>query len=85
MSKHRGKIKLSSAEFFNCEHEPLCRASDSTAVLSLIPPMELHFLLGIVNLLYDLLDKLFVANEFTLRAKVWSGKIGVKQPKQHGG
>ena len=57
VKKHKGKNKLSSAEWFNCEHEPLVNAPDETEVLSIVAPMELHFLLLIVNLLFDLLNE----------------------------
>ena len=50
-SKHKGKKKLTSAPFFSCEQLPLCGSNidDSTLVIDLLPPMELHILLGITN------------------------------------
>ena len=82
---HTGKNKLSSAAFFNCEKPPLSHMDDSTYVISIIPPMELHFHLGVVNKLYDQLDVVLIENKSTKTAKDWSDKVGVNRPKHHGG
>ena len=42
VSLHKGKNKLSSAAFLNCEHMPISDKDDLTLILYLIPQMELH-------------------------------------------
>jgi hypothetical protein len=84
-SKHTGKKKLSSAEYLSCENQPLCNLDDSTLVLAVIPPMELHCHIGATNKLYDdLKDSLEEAGS-TKTALDWSNHVGVKRPKMHSG
>ena len=59
---------------------------DSTLIIDVLPPMELHLLLGIVNKLYNHLDevlKQIPGNEVT--AEDWSAQCGLVRPKLHGG
>ena len=69
--KHKSKNKLSSAEWFNCEHEPLSNAPDDTNVLDKVAPIELHFL--------------FKQNIYSVSDQNWSEKVGVKRPPHYGG
>ena len=64
-SNHKGKKKLTSAPFFSCEQVPLCGSNidDSTLVIDLLPPMELHIMLGITNDIYDFLKQQLDGNE----------------------
>ena len=63
VSEYQGKI-LSSAQFMNCERLPMVHQDNNnkTLTLDLVPPMELHLMLGIVNDLYDHLDELLQVN-----------------------
>ena len=58
---HKGATKLSAAPFKSCQHDPLIDMPDSTVILDILPPMELHLLLGIVNRLFNELDLLLKA------------------------
>lgn len=82
---HKKKTKLSSAEYLSCEHQPLCNLQDSTLVLDVIPPMELHCHIGATNKLYDDLDVSLVQAESTKTAEDWSDHVGVKRPRMHSG
>ena len=84
-AKHKGKNKLSSAKYLNCENQPLCNRDDSTTVLKVIPPMELHCHLGATNKLYDELDNSLLKAGASKTAKDWSNLVGVSRPKMHGG
>ena len=54
---HKGSGKLSAAPYKSCQYEPLVALDDSTLIIDVLPPMELHLLLGIVNKLYNHLDE----------------------------
>ena len=47
--------------------------------------MELHLLLGIVNRLYDFLDKDLAASGTSVRAKDWSDMLFISRQHYHGG
>ena len=47
---------------------PLIDYEDETLVIDFIPPMELHLMLGIVNRLYDHLDKALEKSGASVRA-----------------
>ena len=83
--KHKGKQKLSSAAFFNCEQKPLCDLDGTTLVLDVLPPMELHLLLGVVNGLYDHLNDKLLEKNCSISAKNWSEPLGLKRSEHHGG
>lgn len=46
-------------EYGNCIHAPLFKFSDATLVMDILPPPELHLLLGVVNFLYFNLEKIW--------------------------
>ena len=55
---HKGKTKLSSADYFSCENSPLFQyhgVDINTKTLDLLPPPELHVLLGLGNDFFDLI------------------------------
>ena len=52
---------------------------ESTLVILLVPPPELHLLLGPVNTLYDELTKEWP------QAEEWSTKLNIKREEYHGG
>ena len=47
-------------------------------VISIVSPIELYFLIGFVNKLYDILDDVHKRKASTIRAKDWSDKLGPK-------
>ena len=87
VSEKQSKKKLSSADFYSCERIPLIPGTtdDSTLVLDLVPPMELHLMLGIVNGLYDYLDMQLKKNQCAVTVTDWSTGLGLKRSKYHGG
>ena len=83
---HKGATKLSAAPFKSCQHDPLIDMPDSTVILDILPPMELHLLLGIVNRLFNELDLLLKAIPGSkVCANDWSQACGLVRPKLHGG
>ena len=84
-AKHMGKNKLSTADYFSCVNMPLCDYPDSTLILDILPPMELHLILGMVNDIYDVLDAILSKKECSVEAKDWSLPLGLKRPALHQG
>ena len=86
-SKHKGKKKLTSAPFFSCEQVPLCGSNidDSTLVIDLLPPMELHIMLGITNDIYDFLKQQLDGNECSTATRAWSDSLGLDRSSYNGG
>lgn len=68
-----------SKYFENAVHEPLFFPDEPKLVLELIPPMELHLLLGVVNHLFKGLTKLYPG------AAEWPLKLHIKMEDYHGG
>ena len=54
--KHKRKTKLSAAPYKGFQHDSLVALKDSAVIIDVLPPMELHLLLGIVNRLFDHLN-----------------------------
>ena len=65
--------------FFNCTKEPLIQEENETRVIDIIPPPELHLLIGVVNHLFGGLK---TAWPF---AENWPVSIYVKTVAYHGG
>ena len=84
---HGKKTKLSSAEFFSCEEIPIPAKflPDNCLVLHVLPPMPLHTKLGIVNLLFDVLDDYLEVIGAPIRAIDWAHKCGLIQTMHYGG
>lgn len=55
--RNAGMPMRRAQQFQNCVNMPLIQGSDSTLVLDLIPPPELHLMLGIVNRIFDSLNQ----------------------------
>ena len=75
----------SAASYKNCVAAPLIALEDAILVLDFIPPMELHLMLGIVNRLYDHLDKALETSGSSVRAKDWSDQLSINRRHYHGG
>jgi hypothetical protein len=54
--RNAGSVLRTAKDFFNCVHSPLLSGDDSLTLLELIPPPELHLLLGVANKLLDELN-----------------------------
>ena len=65
--------------FRNSVHEPIINASDAYFVLDVLPPMELHLLLGVVNHLLQSLSKIWT------HAPEWLALLHIQQQPFHGG
>ena len=53
-----GKLK-DAQKFANCINEPLLDEDDDTLVISIIPPGELHLLIGVVDVHMNILIKMY--------------------------
>ena len=65
--------------FRNSVHEPIINASDASFVLDVLPLMELHLLLGVVNHLLQPLSKIWK------HAPEWLALLHIQQQPFHGG
>lgn len=70
-----------AAEFMNCIHPPLIDADDSELVLNIIPPPELHLMLGISNKLFDELNAAWGDNN----AYKWGARYNIFRVDYRGG
>ncbi len=66
--------------FFNCVHKPLFNEDHEMKILDIIPPMQLHLLLGVTNTLFKAVER-----KSPTIAKKWLAEIGVEQNPYHGG
>ena len=81
-----GRSKPSAAEFMNCVQLPLLDLMDNTLVTDIIPPIELHLMLGIVNKLFDELDsRLRAAAGCGMQAADWAQRLNLRKPQIQGG
>ena len=83
-ANHKGTRKLTPIDYYSCENLPLCDAPDSTYILELLPCMELHLMIGVVNKLYDNLNDI-LEKKSSINATNWSLPLGLKRPRQHDG
>ncbi|PAA83701.1 hypothetical protein BOX15_Mlig016295g3 [Macrostomum lignano] len=67
--------------FANCVQPPLLPGSDSAELLDVVPPPELHMMLGIVNRLLDALNASWGGN----KAYEWAYEAGICRQQYHGG
>ena len=72
--------KEDAAKYGNVIHVPLIEAIDgNTPVIEIIPPPELHLLLGPTNKMYSSLEKVWPALEY------WLQSVHIKKTDYHGG
>ena len=64
---------------------PLLPGDDDTLIMDLLPPMELHLLLGAVNRLVDHLEKTLEESGSRLTVQQWIGELGLARCTYHGG
>ena len=75
----RDGSRLSEAKNFkNCVNEPLLQVADDELILLLIPPPELHLLMGAFNTLYKEMKKIWPAVD------TWTEKLYMKPTGFHG-
>lgn len=74
-----GKNASNAKNFENVVHPPIFKNSDDTLVLDIIPPPELHLLLGAVNALYIGLNKVWP------ECQRWADAVNVTREAYHGG
>jgi hypothetical protein len=48
-----------AGEFMNCVHDPILQGEYTLPIIQLIPPPELHLMLGAVNKIYDELNRIW--------------------------
>ena len=59
--------------------------SPNDTVLSVVPPSELHYVLGITNKLYDVLNERLIENKCGITAEDWSKPLNLPRSEHHGG
>ena len=77
-AKSGGDIKKARS-FGNVVHEPLLSGSENKLILELIPPMELHLLLGVVNHMYKAMTEVWP------NVVKWPSALHIQQEPYHGG
>ena len=73
-----GDVRVAKS-FGNVFHEPIITGSSDSLILELIPPMELHLLLGVVNHLYKSLKNVWP------KASQWPAALYIDEEPFHGG
>jgi hypothetical protein len=74
--------RLSMAKnFANCVHPPLLPGADHIRLIDLVPPPELHIMLGVVNKIFDELNTRWGEN----RAYSWAHDACIVRDQYHGG
>ncbi|KAJ6637216.1 Protein doublesex [Pseudolycoriella hygida] len=72
--------KLKSAKFFkSCVREPIFSANPDKPIIDIIPPPELHLMLGVVNTIFDR-----IAYEFNAEALAWAKTCNVERDIRNG-
>lgn len=75
-----GKHQEDAKYFKNCVNNPIISELDETLVLDKFPPPELHLLLGVVNKVFECLERMFP--EISLE---WAKFCNVQKELMHGG
>ena len=71
--------KKTANKFGNALHPSLVTGNRETPIILVVPPPELHLLIGPVNTLYDALNKVWSESES------WLSKCNVKKTEYQGG
>lgn len=77
--KNTGSKKTNSKNFHSNIHEPIFTGNPDTLIIEIIPPPELHLMLGVVNTLYNHMLK-----EFQHDAEEWAKSCNVSKDFVHG-
>lgn len=68
-------------DYFNCINKPLIGDDPQTTILDIIPPPELHLMLGATNHIFDALNENWGGNQ----AYNWGLKHNITRVDYHGG
>lgn len=74
-----GGDKKNAKKYQNCINPPVIQTGQDTLILDVIPPPELHLLLGVVNTLFS-----NMMEEFKTEADNWAERCHVEQEMTHG-
>ena len=74
-----------AAQYANCVNQPLLPGADEELIMDLLPPMELHLLLGAVNRLIQHLEERLRETDAQQLLDIWLKKLGLSRPSYHGG
>lgn len=74
-----GSSPKDAKKFKNCIHLPIIQTSNDQLILDLIPPPELHLLLGVVNTIFS-----NMLEEFEEDANKWAKNCSVQRERTHG-
>lgn len=74
-----GALKDRAKNFFNCIHPPLITTTEDKNLLEIIPPPELHLMLGVVNTVFTHMLK-----EFETESLAWAESCYVQREITHG-
>jgi hypothetical protein len=75
-----GAVKSKAKCFKNCIHPPIVRTTLDKPFLDIIPPPELHLMLGVVNTLFT-----HMMVDFEKEALTWAKSCNVQREVTHGG
>lgn len=75
-----GAQQKNSRKYDSCIHSPIIEVSDDTKIIDVIPPPELHLMLGAVNYLVDRM-----VETFPMESAQWIEKCAVQREITHGG
>ena len=81
----RAGRQLPAPKFKNCINKPLVSGSSCLSILDLIPPMELHLMLGVVNRLFTTLSDALREAGSSMTADDWAKELGISRSTYHGG
>ena len=79
------KGKLTAKPFKNCVHNPLITSPDSTEVINVFPPGELHLFTGVFNRIYNLVQENVFDNLHNFNMATWASSCGMERSGQYGG
>ncbi|KAJ6639768.1 hypothetical protein Bhyg_12515, partial [Pseudolycoriella hygida] len=77
--KADGEIKSNAKKYANCIHEPIFSGESEKLILDIIPPPELHLMLGVVNTIFD-----HMLGNFADEAMAWAKSCNVERDVTHG-
>ena len=84
--KSTAKQKLSSADYYSCETQPVDKnMPDNMKILYAYPPPPLHCSSGPFNDLFDALDATLKAYKSTMKATFWSDALYLTRTGHYGG
>lgn len=78
--KASGAKKNDAKSFGNCIQKPVFTGDSNQVILDIIPPPELHLMLGVVNIIFERMLK-----EFNKEALEWAKSCNVERDVTYGG